>query len=109
MCGILRNILQDEYEVHATSETRVAANLLRQVRFDLLILDLKNGRKGRKAWIQALHSAREVHDTPMIVLSASPELAESFAPLRVKAILTKPFWLDVLMRAVEATIWPAPT
>ncbi len=73
---------------------------LRQAQPDLVLLDLVFPDARGEELLQALRRDRDLAAVPVVLLSAVPHLAERAAGLPVQGHVSKPFDLDVLLRAV---------
>jgi CheY-like chemotaxis protein len=100
--GLLVESLRFEgYEVRAAADGAAALAVLGRWVPDLILLDLMmpgmDGRAFRDGQ-RALAAAREV---PLVVVSASRDLARAAEALDPAAVVPKPFDLDALLSTVE--------
>ena len=105
------------YEVERAAHGGEALSILERFRPDLVVLDLMMPVMDGWAFAKACHALSHVEVIPMLVMSASHNLARSAEQLRpygVRAAMAKPFDLDVLLAAIErlanrpaAVEWPS--
>jgi CheY-like chemotaxis protein len=91
-------------EGYAVDEASDGAEGLEQLRAappDLLLLDLAMPVVDGQGLIAAWRAQEHRPDVPIVILSATPTLAEAAHEAGVKAILLKPFDLGVLLAMVE--------
>jgi len=73
---------------------------VRQAQPDLVLLDLILPDTEGEEILQALRSASDLANLPVVLLSAVPHLAERAATLPVQGYVAKPFELDVLLHTI---------
>jgi two-component system response regulator MprA len=117
--AIITDLLRFEgYEVREAAHGLEALSLLEAWRPDAIVLDLMMPVMDGWAFAEAAHQVLGPTDVPPILIaSASPDLADAAASLRkfgVRAAVAKPFDVDVLLAALERLIvrttadaWPA--
>jgi two-component system, OmpR family, response regulator MprA len=117
--AIVTDLLRFEgYEVRDAGNGLEALSMLDAWRPDAIVLDLMMPVMNGWAFAEAAHQVLGPHDVPpILVASASPDLADAAASLRkfgVRAAVAKPFDVDVLLAALQRLIvrttadaWPA--
>ena len=75
---------------------------------DVIVLDLLMDEDDGLLVAEALKRHPEFRRVPIVVLTASPDLARAAEPL-FKIVLTKPCRSAELLRAIEESINPSPT
>jgi two-component system response regulator MprA len=117
--AIITDLLRFEgYEVRDAGHGLEALSMLEAWRPDAIVLDLMMPVMNGWAFAEAAHQVLGPTDVPpILVASASPDLADAAASLRkfgVRAAVAKPFDVDVLLAALERLIvrttadaWPA--
>ncbi len=106
---LVQDVLSVDYDVVAASSASEGLDLLKEKRFDLLILDL--GIPGLSG-ADAIRRVREENKNriPILVVSAYTELRRLVSGLAVDGILAKPFSLSQLeARVAEMTGKTAPS
>ena len=100
--GFLAEALADEgYEVRTASNGREALAILREWRPDLILLDLMMPEMDGWAFRVAQRTMPDVSDVPVIVLSATRDLATKARDLEPAQIFSKPFDLEALLGTIE--------
>ncbi len=97
---LVKDILHDRYRVETAEDVLQAADLLREKRFVLLIVDLNLPVLGGVDLITILHAQPALAEMPVLVISAFPDLIERLPAGRVQRILPKPFSIETLQQAV---------
>jgi CheY-like chemotaxis protein len=105
---LLSDSLQDSYEVRTANDVLAAADLLQEQRFDLMILDLNMPVMSGEDLLDIFRVHPGFNQTPIIVISAYPDLIKRLANARVQAVFPKPFSLEELRRAIAQTIERPP-
>ena len=117
--GIVADLLRFEgYEVREAAHGLEALNILRTWRPDAIVLDLMMPVMDGWAFAEAAYDVLGRDQVPPILIaSASPDLADAAASLRkfgVRAAVAKPFDVDVLLAALERLVvrtttdaWPS--
>lgn len=111
--ALFRDILEGEgYEVHLYSFAFDDLAVIKEVRPDLVILDLIIGNEDH-GWqlLQKMKMDRETAVVPVIVCSAAMHLLRELeGRLKEKnvGVVAKPFDIDDLLRAVEAAMAGRP-
>jgi CheY-like chemotaxis protein len=91
------------YLVETAPDGLDALQRLRQWPADAVLLDLMMPVLDGWGFLCARRADPALADLPVIVMSARPDAPQSAAELGVQACLTKPFDLDELLDALEAT------
>ncbi len=105
---LLSDSLKDSYEVATAADVLQAADLLQMQPFDLLILDLNMPVMGGEDLLEIFRVQPNFNRTPIVVISAFPDLIQRVANAPVQAILPKPFSLDDLRKVVAEAIQHPP-
>jgi CheY-like chemotaxis protein len=94
------------YETTTTAEWLEGVDLLVERPFDLLVLDLGMPVFDAPEFIKSFRANLSRTDTPILVISAYPNLRERLAGLPVDGFLPKPFalqtFLDMVSRLLES-------
>ena len=100
--GFLAEALADEgYEVRTAANGREALAILREWRPDLILLDLMMPEMDGWAFRALQRSMPDVSHVPVIVLSATRDLAAKARDLEPAQIFSKPFDLEALLGTIE--------
>lgn len=105
LVSMLMEVLGKEgYEVEAVfSRQELVLNLL-AASPDLILLDVRlSGEDGRKI-CRDLKANSSFKNIPVILLSGSPELLESFAEYNADDIIEKPFDMQVLLNKINKAL-----
>ena len=88
-------------------DAATARRLLREIRFDVLVLDGDLPDLGGLELLTLLLSAHDWHEPPVILTSANqdqPGVRAAIASKKVARVLAKPFAIDVLVAAVRDSL-----
>ena len=100
--GFLAEALADEgYEVRTAANGREALAILREWRPDLILLDLMMPEMDGWAFRAAQRTMPDASDVPVIVLSATRDLAAKARDLEAAQVVSKPFDLEALLGTIE--------
>lgn len=101
------DFLRDEgYQVTGVTDGITALSLIESERPRLVLLDmLMPQMTGMELW---QHLQQQYNDTAVVLMTASPSLAESLLPQPQTDYLAKPFDLDQLLDCVARYVNPAP-
>jgi two-component system, chemotaxis family, chemotaxis protein CheY len=92
------------YEVIAASNGAEALEQVRTARPDAVVLDLMMPVMDGWMFMEACRKEELCDGTPVLVMSAYRNLAETAPNLGANACIAKPFDLDVLLGAVERLV-----
>lgn len=101
---VLQYILEDSgYEVETLSNGHNLFTKIKELQPDLILLDIMLGGLDGRELCRNLKSAKETHDIPVILISAShyislSSLSQNGGP---DDFIAKPFDIDVLLRSVK--------
>ncbi len=99
--GFLAEALTDEgYEVRTAGDGRQALDVLGGWRPHLILLDLMMPEMDGWEFRARQRSRTDVADIPVIILSATRDLAAQAAALGPARVFSKPFDLDALLTAI---------
>lgn len=101
---LIKETLSADYQIFTAHDALEGVDLLMSERFDLLIIDLGMPVVDGVELIEKIRANSPFEKTPILVVSAFPELRRRLAGADVQAILPKPFSLDDLSRKVAETI-----
>jgi CheY-like chemotaxis protein len=100
--GFLAEALVDEgYRVRTAANGREALAILGEWRPDLILLDLMMPEMDGWAFRGEQRAMPAVSDVPVIVLSATRELATRTRDLEPVQVVSKPFDLEALLGTIE--------
>jgi CheY-like chemotaxis protein len=100
--GFLAEALSDEgYDVRAAANGREALTIVREWRPDLILLDLMMPEMDGWAFRAEQRAMPGVSDVPVIVLSATRDLATKARDLEPAQVFAKPFDLEALLGTIE--------
>ena len=109
IAGLLRDAVNDEpdYRAVVVSDGGFVVETARQVRADLLILDIMMpGLTGFEVY-DRVRADPQVRDTPVLFVSAvTAQHATEFQRRAIRDVIAKPFDLDVLLAHVRALCPP---
>jgi len=98
---LLSDLLRAEgYDTQASSTSNLL-DAARQIRPDLLLLDLAFPVFNGGELLRTIRSDHDLRDLPVILLSTTPHLAEVAEHLPIQGYLSKPFELDRLLQTVS--------
>ncbi len=97
---LVADVLQPTYTVHLASDVLEAADELRRLSFDLLIVDLSLPVLGGVELIELLQASAAFLPVPILVISAFPELVARVEHLARVRSLPKPFSIGDLQQRV---------
>jgi DNA-binding response OmpR family regulator len=104
VCEIVALILGDEgYEVDCATSAGHALTLVEQRRPDLILLDLLMSGQGGQGFVERYRLLPDA-TAPILVLSGLPDAAQHAARIGADGSIIKPFDLDALVEAVQATM-----
>jgi len=105
IAALLRDAISDEpgYQAVVVADGARVLDTVRQVRADLLILDIMMpGLNGLEVYDRVREDAG-VHDMPVLFVSANVrQFHREFRARNITAVLTKPFDLNELLRRVRS-------
>ena len=93
--------------VAVAPDAATVRRLVREIRFEVLVLDTDLPDEDGLALLTALRSARDWHEPPVIVTSDNPDrpgLATALARKEVAHVLGKPFAVDVLIGTIRGVL-----
>ena len=103
IAGLLRDAINDEaaYQAVVVQDGALVLDTVRQVKADLLILDvMMPGLSGIEVY-DRLRADQDVHDMPVLFVTAQTgQFASDFASRGIKNVLAKPFDLNDLLKWV---------
>ncbi len=102
--NLLTDVLSPAYQVCAARDVLEAVDVLGGQPVSLVILDLNLPILGGADLLEQLRLRPEFEHTPVVVISAYPDLIKRVRGLKVQSILPKPFRLEQLSRAVAQAI-----
>ena len=102
--SLVEDAFSSEYQVCTANDALEGVGLLLSEPIDCLIVDLGMPVLDGVELIQKMRHSSRFHDTPVIVISAFPNLSARLAGARVQLILPKPFAIAELARAVATCI-----
>jgi DNA-binding response OmpR family regulator len=100
---VLQLILEDSgYEVVTLTDGQFLFDRIKQHRPDLIILDIMLGNFDGRELCRSVKAKKETHNIPIILLSASHVLTDSFRQNgSPDDFIAKPFDINVLLNSVE--------
>ncbi len=106
---LIRDVLSDDYEVETAQDASTGLELLRRNRHPLLILDLgRQGGMDGPELVRLIRSSKDgITHTPIVIVSAYPEMRKRFPEGAVSGFIAKPFLIENMLRVVTAAIRPA--
>ena len=105
--GFLAEALADEgYEVRTASDGHEALAVLKEWRPDLILLDLMMPRMDGWVFRAEQRNMPGVSDVPVIILSATRDLATKAQELEPAYLFSKPFDLDDLLATIDRATRP---
>ena len=99
---MLESLLEEEgYKVVLAGNGQEALVQARQQRPSLVLLDLMMPVMNGWQFLEEVHNNPDLDDLPVLLLSASREVARTAQQSAVKAFLPKPFELDKLLEYID--------
>jgi DNA-binding response OmpR family regulator len=100
---VLQLILEDSgYEVETLADGHLLFDRIKKHQPDLIILDIMLGNMDGRELCRSVKANTETHDIPVILLSASHAITNSFKQNgNPDDFIAKPFDIDVLIQRVE--------
>ncbi len=105
---LLKDALSHKYQLHTAADILEATDLISTRQFDLVIADLNMPVVSGIELIRHIRAFPKFDHTPILVISAYPNLAEQLKNLPVEAFLPKPFSIAVLNAVIEALFRHSP-
>ncbi len=105
---LVRDALSRRYQVHTAVDILEATDLISTRQFALIIADLNMPVVNGVELIRHIRAFPKFDSTPILVISAYPNLAEHLKGLRVEGFLPKPFSLAGLNAAIDALLQHSP-
>ena len=102
--SLIADSLSADYQVIAVQDWLHGTDLLMKERFDLLIVDLAMPIFDGMEFITKIRADGTHHATPIIVISAYPNLRERLGSANVQAIVAKPFSISHFSRTVAQVL-----
>jgi len=102
--SLITDSLSEHYQVVAVQDWLHGTDLLMREPFDLLIVDLAMPVFDGMEFISKMRADGTHHTTPIIVISAHPNLRERLRSANVQAIVAKPFSIGHLTRTVAQVL-----
>ncbi len=106
---LVNEVLETDYEVTITNNPFTGLELLRRYRHNLLLLDLGLPELDGIELTRLVRLDSSIRDTPILVVSAYPDLTQLISAGRVEGYLPKPFTLDALVNTVASILHRAET
>jgi DNA-binding response OmpR family regulator len=103
---VLQLILEDsDYEVETLSDGHLLFDKIKAHRPDLILLDIMLGNMDGRELCKDVKSRKDTHDIPIILISASHNLADRFIPGNApNDFLAKPFDISELLKKVHTQL-----
>jgi CheY-like chemotaxis protein len=99
---VIVDVLEDRgYRVMATANGAEALAVLDTIRPDVMVLDLLMPIMHGWAFMESYVEKTDGAPVPIVVVSVNPVLPRSFDRLGVRQVVSKPFDVDDLARAVD--------
>ncbi len=105
---LLRDALSHKYQLYTAADILEATDLISTRQFDLIIADLNMPVVNGVELIRHIRAFPKFDHTPILVISAYPNLAEQLKNVSVEAFLPKPFSIAVLNAVIEALFRHSP-
>ncbi len=105
---LLRDALAGQYQVYTAADILEATDLISTHQFDLIIADLNMPVVSGIELIRHIRAFPRFDRTPILVISAYPEMLKQLDKLDVTALLPKPFSIAELLQMVEQLLRPSP-
>jgi CheY-like chemotaxis protein len=103
---VLQLILEDsDYEVETLTDGHLLFDKIKAHRPDLILLDIMLGNMDGRELCKDVKSRIDTHDIPIILISASHNLADLFIPGNApNDFLAKPFDISDLLKKVHTQL-----
>jgi DNA-binding response OmpR family regulator len=101
---LIRISLNGPYRFVEADDGEESLELARQVRPDVVILDMMMPRRSGLEVLTSLRSEKELADTPVIVLTAQPAAREDALREGADVVMVKPFEPEQISAAVEEVL-----
>ncbi len=101
---LVRDTLSERYQVYTAADILAATDIISTRHLDLIIADLNMPIVNGIEMIDHIRAFPRFDRTPILVISAYPELAERLERHAVDGFLPKPFSLPVLTALVDTLI-----
>ncbi len=106
--SLIEDSLSPDYQIVAVQDWLQGTDLLMKERFDLLIVDLAMPVFDGMEFITKMRSDGLHRATPIIVISAYPDLRDRLHSANVQAIIAKPFSIGQFTHTIAQVLASPP-
>lgn len=99
LAEMLAEVLEERYQVALAFDGQHGLEQMFHRRFDVVVADLLMPTLGGCKMLREMQERG--YDTPVIISSGTPELADEGVRLQVQEVLAKPYEVERLLEAIE--------
>jgi putative two-component system response regulator len=102
----IRTILQGEYDVRLAKSAALALEMLKQVKVDLILLDIEMPEISGLEFVGLLKKNPELKGVPVIFVTshANPQFIDQAMAFEAEGYIVKPFIPEALIRRVKSVL-----
>ena len=102
----IRTILQGEYDVRLAKSAALALEMLKQVKVDLILLDIEMPEISGLEFVGLLKKNPELKGVPVIFVTshANPQFIDQAMAFEAEGYIVKPFIPEALIKRVKSVL-----
>ena len=102
----IRTILQHEYDVRLAKSAALALEMLKQVKADLILLDIEMPEISGLEFVGLLKKNPELKNIPVIFVTshANPQFIDQAMAFEAEGYIVKPFIPEALVKRVKSVL-----
>ena len=102
----IRTILQHEYDVRLAKSAALALEMLKQVKADLILLDIEMPEISGLEFVGLLKKNPELKNIPVIFVTshANPQFIDQAMAFEAEGYIVKPFVPEALVKRVKSVL-----
>jgi putative two-component system response regulator len=102
----IRTILQHEYDVRLVKSASLALEMLKQVKVDLILLDIEMPEISGLEFVGLLKQSPELKNIPVIFVTshANPQFIDQAMAFEIEGYIVKPFIPEALIKRVKSVL-----
>lgn len=102
----IRTILQHEYDIRLAKSASLALEMLKQVKVDLILLDIEMPEISGLEFVGLLKKSPELKSVPVIFVTshANPQFIDQAMAFEAEGYIVKPFIPEALIKRVKSVL-----